>query len=389
MANLFNPSSVNATQKTLGAALLTGATASVTLNSVTSIVDGLGAFVVDRVDSNGVSTASKREYITFTGVSGSTLTGLTRSADGGGSDQDHAVGAIVEFVNDVVQAKAVKDVIETEHTTAGVHATAVFSNSLYYQALINAGFTVNQRGYVSNATLASGAYGHDRWKAGAGGGDYTFTQLAQATTITIKAGKTLIQVIEDKNVIGGTYTLSWTGTAQARYAVDSATPGGAYAASPIAITGQTAGTVMSVEFNEGTLGKVQLNSGSVALPFMAKRFEDELRACQRYCYAATGSGLFGIGVGSAHTTTEAAIAIYLPVEMKAIPTLTATGTEFVLMDGQNAAVHMTDILSSTAATSKKFAWVTCTTASGLTAFRPYFLTGDNGGTRLLLLTAEL
>ena len=128
MTSLYNPTSVNATQKTLGAALLTGATASVTLNSVTNIVNGLGAFVVDRVDANGTSTASKREYITFTGVSGSTLTGLTRSADGGGSDQDHAVGAIVEFVSDVVQAKAVKDVIETDHSTAGDHELTAFDN---------------------------------------------------------------------------------------------------------------------------------------------------------------------------------------------------------------------------------------------------------------------
>jgi len=156
------------------------------------------------------------------------------------------------------------------------------SNSLCRQAIINGGFTVNQRVYVSNATLSAGVYGHDRWKAGASGGDYTFTQLAQSTQITIKTGKSLIQVIEDKNVVGGTYTLSWEGTAQARFGKDSATPSGVYASSPITITGQSAGTVMSVEFNEGTLGKVQLNTGSIALPFMPKSFEEELRTCMRY-----------------------------------------------------------------------------------------------------------
>ena len=165
--------------------------------------------------------------------------------------------------------------------TNGIEWTPPY-NSLAYNCIINGGFTVNQRVYVSNATLAAGAYGHDRWKAGASGGDYTFTQLAQATTITIKTGKSLIQVIEDKNVIGGTYTLSWTGTAQARFGINSATPSGAYAASPITITTQTAGTVMSVEFNEGTLGQVNLANSSVALPFMPKSFEEELRACQRY-----------------------------------------------------------------------------------------------------------
>ena len=125
-------------------------------------------------------------------------------------------------------------------------AVPFYNDSLNRQAIINGGFTVNQRIYVSNAVLASGSYGHDRWKAGASGGDYTFTQLASSTQITIEAGKTLIQVIEDKNVVGGTYTLSWTGTAQARAGVDTATPAGGYADSPLTISAQTAGTVMSV-----------------------------------------------------------------------------------------------------------------------------------------------
>ena len=68
---------------------------------------------------------------------------------------------------------------------------ASFPVGIGRQSIINGGFTVNQRAYVSNAVLASGAYGHDRWKAGSSGGDYTFTQLAQATQITIKSGKSL------------------------------------------------------------------------------------------------------------------------------------------------------------------------------------------------------
>jgi hypothetical protein len=212
------------------------------------------------------------------------------------------------------KALADSDYAKTSDITVTADSTTTFTNktmdylsntftnfpvgttNLSQQCIINGGFTVNQRVYVSNATLASGTYGHDRWKAGAGGGDYTFTQLAQATTITIKSGKSLIQVIEDKNVIGGTYTLSWTGTAQARFGIDSATPSGAYAASPITITTQTAGTVMSVEFNEGTLGQVNLANSSVALPFMPKSFEEELRACMRYFQSSYS---YGITPGSA------------------------------------------------------------------------------------------
>ena len=148
--------------------------------------------------------------------------------------------------------------------------------------LINGGFTVNQRVYVSAAALATTVYGHDRWKAGASGGDYSFTQLNSNTLITIASGKTLIQVVENKNVVGGTYTLSWEGTAQGRYAVNSDTPSGSYADSPIAITGQTAGTVMSVEFDDGTLGKVQLEEGTTATDFEYRQIGDELALCQRY-----------------------------------------------------------------------------------------------------------
>jgi hypothetical protein len=148
--------------------------------------------------------------------------------------------------------------------------------------LINGDFRINQRVYVSAAVLASGAYGHDRWKAGASGGDYSFTQLAHSTQITIASGKSIVQVVEDKNVAGGSYVLSWSGTSQARVGLNSATPSGSYAASPILITGQTAGTVMSVEFNTGTLGKVQLEQGSIATAFENRPIGTELALGQRY-----------------------------------------------------------------------------------------------------------
>lgn len=122
------PTSTNAVQKTLDAALLAGVTAAATLNSVVGIQNKAGVFVVDRVDSNGTATPSKREYIVFTGVSGSTLTTLTRNADGGGTDQDHAVGAIVEFVSDVLQEQAILDGLLLTVTTAGVLNRATGAN---------------------------------------------------------------------------------------------------------------------------------------------------------------------------------------------------------------------------------------------------------------------
>jgi len=149
----------------------------------------------------------------------------------------------------------------------------------------NGGFTINQMVYTSGAVLAAGAYGHDMWKAGASGGDYTFAQLSSDTTITIGATKSLIQVVEAQLVQATSYVLSWQGTATARFGVNSAVPSGAYAASPILITGQSVGTVMSVEFTNGALGKVQLERGtaaSQASSFEQRPFALEFVQCQRY-----------------------------------------------------------------------------------------------------------
>lgn len=152
--------------------------------------------------------------------------------------------------------------------------------------LINSGFVINNGNagvpYVSAAALAAGATGHECWKAGASGGDYSFTQLKSNTQVTIASSKSLIQVVEDVNVQGTTYVLSWVGTALARAGVNSATPGGTYVSSPLIITGQTAGTTMSVEFSNGTLLNPLFESGSVVTTYPYQRYEYELWLSQRY-----------------------------------------------------------------------------------------------------------
>jgi hypothetical protein len=103
------PTSINFLQKTLGSGLSAGVTASATLSNTTSIQNKPGVMIVDRINSQGTETPTKREVIAFTATSGSTVTTLTRNADGSGSDQDHAVGAIVEFGPDVLWAQSVID----------------------------------------------------------------------------------------------------------------------------------------------------------------------------------------------------------------------------------------------------------------------------------------
>lgn len=168
---LYYGTSSNAVQKTLDAALNSGVTASATLNNVTGIQNKKGVFVVDRVDTNGVLTPNKREYIGFTGTSGSTVVTLTRNIDGGGSDQDHAVGAIVEFGPDAVWADGVMDALDNLVDSTGTPKLTVGSDAtgdLYYRSstpsLARLGIgTTGQALIVSGGLPAWGAAGAAFW----------------------------------------------------------------------------------------------------------------------------------------------------------------------------------------------------------------------------------
>ena len=141
--------------------------------------------------------------------------------------------------------------------------------------IINGNFGVNQRTYVSGAAVGANLYGHDRWKMAASADTYTFSTTANVTTVTIPASKVLRQVIEGLNLESGTYTLSWSGTAQGKIGA------GSYGAS--GITGViVGGTNTTIEFGPGTVSKVQLEFGSTATAFEQRPVALELALCQRY-----------------------------------------------------------------------------------------------------------
>jgi hypothetical protein len=178
-------------------------------------------------------------------------------------------------------------------------------------AIINGNFGINQRGVSGTVTLAAGAYGHDRWKAGASGCTYTFATSGNVTTLTISAGS-LIQVIEDINLFTGTYVLSWTGTAQGKIGAGSFGNSG--------ITGSvTGGTNLNIEFGTGTVSLVKFEAGTVATPFEHRSFGQELALCQRYYQTGTARLRAALLSGTIEASNQ------LPVTMRATPTMTGTG----------------------------------------------------------------
>jgi hypothetical protein len=248
-------------------------------------------------------------------------------------------------------------------------------STIFRNRLIDAGYTINQRGYVSGTALSSGVYAHDRWKAGSGGCTYTFTQGSAGVpiTITITAGS-LQQVIEGANMPeGGTYVLSWEGTAQARF------NGGTYGSSPLAVTGIVAGANTTIEFDTGTVLKPQLEVGSQATSFEYRQYQQELALCQRYYYKAFTSSLGAFALGFVVNSTTAVGFTQFPVPLRIRPTAleqSGTATDY---DVAHAAVATTfsAVPAYSSNTNEIYAQTNATVASGLTAGQACVLRARN------------
>lgn len=202
----------------------------------------------------------------------------------------------------------------TAWVPGGPYLTAAGAPYIATNYADNSGFTVNQRGYASGTALAAGAYGFDRWKAGASGCTLTYTASPGSTVVTISAG-TLQQVIEAANQINSTYTLSWLGSATGRVNT------GAYVASPIQFTG-AANTAVTIEFQGGTLGQVQLQIGNQVTLWQPSPFQVEIARCQRF-YLGVAYYIYAGWAGPGNAS--AMNGIVFPVQMRSTPTIALSG----------------------------------------------------------------
>jgi len=143
--------------------------------------------------------------------------------------------------------------------------------------LINGNLNVNQRG-LSIASVATGAYGEDRWKKTAGG---------------------MTQIVEEVNYLSSTvYTLSGTGVTTQQI---TSPPSGNWTLPDIPVTARL----------------IQLEVGNTATPFEHRSYGQELALCQRY-FQPFGAG----AVGAEESASQASFGITFAAPMRTNPTNT-------------------------------------------------------------------
>ncbi len=160
--------------------------------------------------------------------------------------------------------------------------------------LVNGNFAVNQRIYVTGtATTGANQVTLDRWRVATSGQSITFAAAAPDRVVTCPAGG-LDQIIEAGWVVGGVYTLSWTGTATATVNGVAIVSGAQTAVLP-------ANTAVTVKFSSGTVDRAQFELGTAATPYQRRPPGTEFMLCQREfqkSYATATAFATNTGVGA-------------------------------------------------------------------------------------------
>lgn len=189
--------------------------------------------------------------------------------------------------------------------------------------------------------------------------NYTFTQAPQGCTITIGSGFVIHQTIPREDVEAGTFVLSWTGTATGR-AYNAGTAGGGYGVTPPAYG--TSGSTFTldglsdviVEFaasgGSKTLGKVQLELGTVVSPFEVVPYQQVVAQCERFYkryQQAAGAGAQRFFSGWQLDGTQwISEVIKLPVPMRVPPSAPQT---IPMLDCSKNTLYLSDGASATGA----------------------------------------
>ena len=283
------------------------------------------------------------------------------------------------------------------------------SNTVSQQAIGNLSVSPNQ------AIRYAGRYGRTAGTSNTGG-RILFQQLETADSLRF-AGQTVTLSFYARaganysatSGILGSSIVSGTGTDQKYYNfTGSANVAGINAAlttswqrftvSGTVATNATQIALAFVSIPTGTAGAadyfeitgVQLEVGSVATPYSRSggSIQGELAMCQRYYWRSIGVAAYqNHCLGYANNLTDADFSIPLPVQMRVVP----TAIEFSLLG-----VHLPGIFASTFTnvilgngSTRNAGNIVGLGASGLTQYRPYFLSNANNSSGYIAFTAEL
>lgn len=243
-AKLWEAASVNAFSTTLNGST-TDSDSTITLTTTANLV-APGVLVIDRQDANGNDTPSTREYISFTGISGSDLTGVSRGV-GGSSAQAHSSGALIEEVLSITHWNELIDFLNVSHDADGklvVSSTATLSIVRLYTHLNASGASV-----TGNFPIHPTWYYGDSLSSPASG---------IGSTVSIPQGGTMKFVAATlKNPVSGASLVLDINKNGVSIFTDTATrlaiPGGGTYASTASIgtTGFNAGDFLNVDIDNG------------------------------------------------------------------------------------------------------------------------------------------
>lgn len=217
--------------------------------------------------------------------------------------------------DDTVTTVKLRDAAVTTEKLAPVIAPTVSSVNGgplagFRNLLINGNPIINQRGYLGANTTVANQYTLDRWRVVTSGQAITWSTNSGVRTVNAPAGG-IEQVIEGESILGGTYTLSWTGTATATVNGVTIANGGT-----VALAG---GLNATVRFINGTFSLAQLEPGTVATPFERRPVGQELALCQRY-YEIQPFETY-LGFPAPNATFAHIFPLFFMVPKRAIPTI--------------------------------------------------------------------
>lgn len=250
----------------------------------------------------------------FTLIAGGTnTTNVTININGLGAKAVTKNGATPLAAGDIVSGGVYKIVYDGTQFVLASNASTLAG---FRNLLVNGNFLINQRAYVSGAaTTGANQYTLDRWRVVTLGQSLVFAASGNGNQITAPAGG-VEQVIEAANIIGGTYTLNWTGTATATVNGVACLKGG-----NVTLPANTNATVRLIG---GTASKVQLEPGTMANSFEQRPVSTEYQLCRWYFQSVLAAGIaassnFALAAGNTLYCTYS-----LPVPMRATPTSSST-----------------------------------------------------------------